>query len=201
MARTTPGRTRERVFRFVRGRLRVGEPPTVREVQEAMGFGAVESARKQLDALVAEGRLTKLPGKARGYRLARARGGAVAQVPILGEIEAGHLEEAIEQPDGWVVCEVRFDPDELFALRVRGESMVGAGILPGDVVIVRRQQTVRPGDIVAALIGDEATIKTYRLRRRHPVLEPANPSFEPIVPHDADFRILGKVIEVRRQIA
>ena len=71
MAHTPIGRTRERVFRFMRDRLLAGAPPTVREVQEAMGFGAVESARKQLEALVTEGRLAKTPGRARGYRLAR----------------------------------------------------------------------------------------------------------------------------------
>ena len=69
MAHTPPGRTREKVFRFMRRRLMEGAPPTVREVQDAMGFAAVESARKQLDALVAEGRLAKTAGRARGYRL------------------------------------------------------------------------------------------------------------------------------------
>ncbi len=86
MAHTPPGRTRERVFRFVRDRLLSGAPPTVREVQAAMGFAAVESARKQLEALVDEGRLAKTPGRSRGYRLAqRDRGrGRTTQVPLVG---------------------------------------------------------------------------------------------------------------------
>lgn len=200
MAHTPPGRTRERVFRFVRERLLDGMPPTVREVQEAMGFDAVESARRQLDALVAEGRLTKTPGRARSYRLTTARREATVQVPLLGEIQAGDLRTAIESPDGFVVTQSRFRADDLFALRVRGESMVGAGILPGDVVIVRRQTRAESGDIVAALVGDDATIKTLELRRGRARLLPHNPAFEPIVPEPGTFRILGKVVEVRRRV-
>ncbi len=143
MAYTQPGRTRERVYRYVRARLLEGEPPTVREVQEAMGFGAVESARKQLDALVAEGRLVKTPGLARGYRLAELRNerGRTTRVPVVGRIQAGDLRAAIEAPEGHVVARTRFRSEDLFALRVQGESMIGLGILDGDVVIVRRQTT------------------------------------------------------------
>ena len=83
------------MFRYVRDRLLAGAPPTVREVQDAMGFGAVESARKQLDALVAEGRLLKDPGRARSYRLPESREGERAvRVPLLGRVQAGALHEA-----------------------------------------------------------------------------------------------------------
>ncbi len=203
MAHTPPGRTRERVFRFVRDRLLSGAPPTVREVQAAMGFAAVESARKQLDALVDEGRLAKTPGRSRGYRLAqRDRGrGRTTQVPLVGEIQAGDLRTAVEHPEGYVVVQTRFAPRELFALTVRGDSMTGAGILAGDVVIVRRQQKAESGDVVVALVDDEATVKTLRLRRGRAVLEPQNPAYKPIVPpRGQEFRILGKVVEVRRRL-
>jgi repressor LexA len=200
MAYTQPGRTRERVYRYVRARLLEGEPPTVREVQEAMGFGAVESARKQLDALVDEGRLVKTPGLARGYRLAELlhERGRTTRVPLLGRIQAGDLRAAIEAPEGHVVARTRFRSEDLFALRVQGTSMTGLGILDGDVVIVRRQTTAQSGEVIAALVGDEATVKTLRRRGRRIELHPANPDFEPIVPDPEDFRILGKVIELRR---
>jgi len=163
-----------------------------------MGFAAVESARKHLDALVSDGKLIKLPGVARGYRLAEQRHTEAADVPVVGAIPAGNLEEAIELPEGYLVVESRFDVDELFALRVRGESMRDVGILDGDIVIVRQQPTARSGDIVCALVGDEATVKTLRIRRGQHVLEPANPAFEPIAPDE--LQILGKVVEVRRQV-
>ena len=201
MAHTTPGVTREKVYRFVRDRLLVGRPPTVREVQAAMGFGSVESARKQLDLLVAEGRLVKDPGRARGVRLPAAIEGDRAQrVPLVGAVQAGDLRSAIQDPDGFVIVESRHAEQDLFALRVRGESMSGAGILPDDVVIVRRQASADPGTIVVALVDDEATVKTLRLRRNRVVLEPANPAFEPLVFTPDAVRILGRVVEVRRRI-
>ncbi|MFO1054405.1 MAG: transcriptional repressor LexA [Planctomycetota bacterium] len=201
MAHTPKGETREKVYRFVRDRLLGGAAPTVREVQAAMGFAAVESARKQLDLLVTEGRLVKEPGISRGYRLPAQRNEVhTAQVPLLGTVQAGRLQQAIEHPDGWVLVETRKRSDELFALRVRGESMIGAGILPGDIAIVRRGPVRESGAIVVALVGDEATVKTLRLRRNRVVLEPANPAFEAIVPDPDSLEILGRVVEVRRRL-
>jgi repressor LexA len=201
MAHTPPGVTREKVYRFVQDRLLAGAPPTVREVQDAMGFGAVESARKQLEALVAEGRLVKDPGRSRGYRLPAAfDGDRAVRVPLLGQVQAGDLRTAIQEPDGFVFVESRHPADELFALRVRGDSMRDAGILDGDVVVVRRQPRAEAGQVVVALVGDEATVKTLRARRGKVVLEPANPDFEPIVVEPGAVRILGRVVEVRRRL-
>lgn len=194
-------RTREKVLGFVRRRLLAGEPPTVREVQDAMGFASVESARKHLEALVRDGRLRKQPGRARGYRLpAAARGERPpVMVPLLGEVPAGDLRAALEMPEGWIAVQSRVPPEELFALAVRGDSMTGAGILDGDVVVVRRQATAQSGDVVVALVGEEATVKTLRRRGRRIVLAPENPKYRPLVPEEV--RILGKVIEVRRRMA
>ncbi len=89
---------------------------------------------------------------------------------------------------------------QLFALRVHGESMTGAGILPGDIVIVRSQPTAQSGEIVVALIGDEATVKRLHLRRGRIELHPENPAFEPIIPGLNECTILGKVIEIRRHL-
>ena len=94
----------------------------------------------------------------------------------------------------------RAKSEQLFALRVRGESMKDAGILPDDVVIVRAQPTADQGDVVVALVGDEATVKTLRTRRGKIVLQPENPAFDPIVLDPDEVKILGKVIEVRRYL-
>jgi repressor LexA len=198
MAYTPPGRTREKVFRFVRDRLLAGSPPTVREVQTAMGFDAVESARRHLDALVAEGRLRKTPGRSRSYRLNEGRTVTrVRTVPLLGRVQAGAPNTAIESPEGYVTIE-HDGRGDYFALQVRGDSMVGVGILAEDVVIVRRQDSAEPGDVVVALVDAEATVKTLTRRGRRLELAPANPSYEPIAIDSEGTRILGKVIELRR---
>ncbi len=204
MGRTPPGQTRERIFRLVRDRLLAGLPPTVREVQEAFGFRSVQTAREHLEGLVAEGRLSKEGGKARGYRLpirARRAGEPPTRlVPLLGRVQAGALSFAVEDLEGHVAVQSRRSADDLFGLRVRGESMTGAGILPGDVVIVRRQPRADSGDVVVALVGDEATVKRLRLRGRRVELHPENPAFDPIVPEPGELTLLGKVIEIRRQL-
>jgi repressor LexA len=198
MPKTPPGETRERVLQFVEKRLLEGRPPTIREVQKAFRFRAVESARAHLEALVREGRLTKRDGESRGFELPALEGvGRPRLVPILGRVQAGALSTAVEDLEGYVAVESRGSAD-LFALRVRGESMTGAGILPGDLVIVRRQKTAQSGEIIVALVEDEATVKRLRLRDRKIELHPENPAFEVIVPHRGGCTILGKVIEVRR---
>jgi repressor LexA len=202
MGRTPPGETRRKILRFMRERLLAGRPPTVREVQAAFRFQAVQTAREHLEALVSAGHLVKEGGKARGYRLPAAVGSGAppAFVPILGRIQAGSLSTAVEDLEGYVPIEPRSGAAELFGLRVRGESMRDAGILPGDIVVVRRQPTASSGDIVVALVGEEATVKRLRIRRRRLELHPENPDFAPIVPARDEVQILGKVIELRRYL-
>lgn len=206
--RRRSGQTRQEIFAFVRDRIAAGSPPTVREVQRSLGFRAVESARQHLEALVAEGRLTKEAGTARGYRLPSGGAGetgpagAVRYIPRLGRIQAGALQEAIEDPDGWLPAGAGDATEELFALTVRGESMLGAGILPGDTVVVRRQDTARDGEIVVAAVEGEATVKRLKLHAGRIELQPENPAFAPIViAPDTEIRILGRVVEVRRRLA
>jgi repressor LexA len=199
MGRTPPGQTRERVFRWVRDRLLAGRPPTVRDVQEALGFRSPMTAREHLEALVAEGRLGKDPGQARGYRLPGRERPATA-VPLLGRVPAGPLEEAIEDVEDHLPVATGDDPDRLFALRVKGDSMTGAGILDGDLVVVRRQDRAASGDVVVARVGDEATVKRLVLRGRRVEFHAENPAYAPIVPEPGAVAILGKVIEVRRRL-
>ncbi len=200
MGRTPPGRTRERVLHFVRRRLLSGRPPTVRDVQRAFGFRAVETARQHLEALVREGRLAKERGVARGYRLHPEGGTPTVLVPLLGRVQAGELTTAVEDLESYLPVRSRRSPEELFGLRVRGESMTGAGILPGDVVIVRRRPTASSGDLVVALVDDEATVKRLRRRGRRVELHPENPAFDILVPDPRELRILGVVVEVRRHV-
>ncbi|RKZ15244.1 repressor LexA [bacterium] len=207
MPRTPPGQTRRQVHAFVRDRLAAGAPPTVREVQAHFGFRAVQTAQQHLETLVAEGRLVREPGLARGYRLPSAQAASLhmvprlRMVPKLGRVQAGALSEAIEDPDGWIPVDGAMGEHELFALTVRGESMLGAGILPDDTVVVRRQDTALDGDIVVALVRDEATVKRLRLHAGRIELRPENPDFASIVLDGRDeVRILGRVVEVRRRL-
>lgn len=231
MGRTPAGLTREKVYRFMRRRLLEGRPPTVREVRDHLGFKAVQTAREHLERLVEEGRLTKQPGRSRGYRLPGPEL-VTTLVPVLGRVPAGPLDLAVEDLEGYVTIEQRrmtgqsgmvgqsgvvgqggmvgqsgtaTGEGELFGLWVRGDSMRGAGILDGDLAIVRKQATARSGEIVVALVGDEATVKRLRRRNQRVELHPANPDYSPIVPdpHELghEFRLLGKVIEIRRSLA
>ena len=210
MPKTPPGQTRNRIFRFVRDRLLQGDSPSLREVQRHFGFRAVETVRAHLTALVEEGRLVKESGRSRGYRLPSSASGwfpnrlqPVPQfIPLLGEVAAGGFEEAIENPEGNLPVEIpdSRDPSDYFALRVRGESMSGAGILSGDTVIVERRTAPVSGQIVVALLEEEATVKRLHLGPDGMELRPENPDFETLHPPPGSCRILGRVVELRRRI-
>ena len=204
MPRTPPGQTRNRIYRFVRRRLLEGDAPSLREVRDHFGFRAVETVRAHLAVLVEEGRLVRQPGRSRGFRLPEARSllrNSPAGIPILGEVAAGGFEEAIENPQGKLPMDIP-DSRELsdyFALRVRGESMTGAGIFPGDTVIVDRRTRPLSGQIVVALLEGEATVKRLVLGTDTLELHPENPDFEILCPSPESCRILGKVVELRRR--
>jgi repressor LexA len=200
--RTAPGATRRKIYHFVKECILAGESPSIRDVQKEMGFSAVQSARQHLEALVAEGLLDKEAGRARGFRLPGLHGSAAPTrfVPLLGRVAAGAPTTAIEDPEGYLAVQSRLPQNELFALKVRGESMTGLGILPDDIVIVKRQASAENGEIVVALIGDEATVKTLRKTSKGIQFDPANPAFQPIHPGIEDVSILGKVVEVRRYL-
>lgn len=200
MAYSKPGQTRRRIYQFVRKRILSGNPPTIREVQEEFGFRSVQTAREHLQSLVTEGLLAQNPGKARGYRLPKEPGVPSFLIPLLGRVQAGALTTAVEDLEGYITVQSRFKEDELFGLRVQGESMIDAGILPGDIVIVRVQQHADAGQIIVALVDDEATVKRFRRQGETVVLQPENPSFSPIVLPEGALTILGKVIEVRRYL-
>jgi len=182
------------VLNFILDRLRtVGSPPTIREIAEHFGFSSTGSPRVHLRALAKKGYLRLNPQISRGIEvLARAIG-----IPIVGRVRAGGPELAVEDVEGYLdLSRVFLREERLFALRVRGDSMVGMGIMDGDLAIVRRQPSAEDGEIVVALIGEEATVKRFFKEPQEMRLEPANPAYEPIVSKDAI--IVGKVMGVVR---
>lgn len=199
MPKTPPGETRARLRDFVLGRILGGAPPSVREVQDHFGFRSTATVREHLDALVEAGELEQESGRDRGYRIPGAF--LPGMVAILGRVHAGALNAALENAEGYVAVSAA-RAQRSFALRVVGESMAGREIHDGDIVLVDRDARIVPGDIVVALVDDEATIKTLRKQGRRIVLEAANPAYADIVPdpHSAEFRILGRVFEVRRAL-
>jgi repressor LexA len=203
------GRQRE-IFDFVSGYVHQrGYPPTVREIGEAVGLASPSTVHAHLANLERAGLLKRDPTKPRALELVgRDRGGegssGVRSLPLVGEIAAGgpllaedDIEEFLEVPE--LLAAGGAD----FLLRVKGESMIQAGILDGDYVVVRRQQDARDGDIVVALAGedesaDEATVKRFFRENGGVRLQPENDALEPI--HANHVQILGKVIGVFRQV-
>ncbi len=199
------GDTREKIYRYMRKRILLGQPPTVREVRDAVGLKAVQAVQFHLEKLVESGRLVQQRGgergRSRGYSLPDGAGlGRQRLIPLLGRVQAGELTTAFEDPDGYLTVQSKRDDEELFSLRVHGKSMVDAAILPADLVVVRRQDSADDGDIVVAMVGDEATVKVLRLCDGRVELHPANAAFKPIVPSPDELLILGKVIEIRRHL-
>ena len=180
-----------------------GYPPTVREIGEAVGLTSSSSVHAQLANLERMGLLHKDPTKPRAVALEQPRADAVA-VPLLGRIAAGSPVLAFEDVDEYVTVPEELAPEtELMALRVVGDSMVGAGILEGDVVVVQRQDHARDGDIVVALLPgpaeDEATVKRLGHDGDRVMLIPENPRMKPF--EMTDGAILGKVVSVMRKLS
>jgi repressor LexA len=180
-----------------------GWTPSVREIASAVGLHSTAAVQKQLDSLERKGYLRRLPGKARLIQVLRneQQTSAPLLIPIVGEIAAGQPILASEQIEGYLTAvneEVLARGGTFFALKVKGESMIEAGILPGDHVVVRQQATAENGEIVVALVEDEATVKRFYREAGQVRLQPANARMEPIFARDV--QILGKVVSVVRQI-
>ena len=196
-SRGPQGEMRERIFRYVEQRLLQGRPPSVREIRDHVGLRAVQTVQRHLNGLIEDGLLLREgQGRSRSLRLPDLIGGATRLVPILGGVQAGALTTALQEVEGFV--SVQRAGDDLFALRVKGWSMVNAAILPGDVLVVRSQPDADDGDVVVALVEDEATVKRLRRVQGRVELHPENPDFSVIVPEG--LQLLGKVIEVRRNL-
>ncbi len=193
-----------RILEFISETVRDrGYPPTVREIGEAVGLTSSSSVHAQLANLERRGLLHKDPTKPRAVTLAAPKVEGVV-VPLVGRIAAGapvmaaeHVEDYVTVPMGFVGGAAHF------ALRVAGDSMIGAGILDGDVVVVREAPDADTGDIVAVLLPgpaeDEATVKRLRRDRNRVLLVPENPALEPFE-MDPEGRFLGTVVAVLRKL-
>lgn len=171
-------------------------PPTVREIAEHFHFSSTGTVRDYLQALISKGYIRTTRFKSRAIELVRE---ALFSVPILGKVQAGLPNLAIEEIEGYLNLDsLVFSDDSTFALRVRGDSMINAGILPDDLVLVRRQNMAQTGETVVAMVEDEATVKNLRRRGSDYFLEPANPHYRPILV-DQKVSIIGKVISVVRR--
>jgi len=196
-----------------------GYPPTLREIGNHLGIKSTNGVNDHLRALERKGYLTREDMKSRTLRLVRTPDGDpvdsgsssssddedMIEIPILGRVAAGALTEAIQEPEDRVKVDRMLigKGQDVFGLRIAGESMIEAGIHDGDYVFVRKQLTARRGEIVIALVGDEATCKYYFPEKEHIRLEPANSTMAPILVPKNDWRetqILGVVVGVYRKL-
>ena len=172
-----------------------GYAPSVREICEAVGLKSPSTVHFHLKRLQERGLIEK--GDFKGRAIVLTRDGERNRVPILGDVAAGTPIFADQNIDDYLTFDCDGREDEYFALRVRGESMLNAGILPGDLVVVRRQQTALNGEIVVALLGEEATVKRLQRKGGEIWLLPENENYQPIDGTNAS--VLGKVTAVVRQ--
>lgn len=188
----------KRVLGFIRARIKEGMPPTIREIAKVMGFSSTGTVRDYLAALEKKGYLKRRENLSRAMGLLDSD---AFKIPILASITAGRPNLAYEDIEGYVDPDDLFlgrvSQDDVFALRVKGESMVGAGIMEGDIAIIKKQPAADNGDIVAALLGNsETTLKRLRKKERHYYLEAANSDYPPIF---EEFTVIGKLITVIRK--
>lgn len=188
--------TQQKIYEFLCERSQCGVPPSVREIGAAVGLRSTSSVQANLDALEDAGYIERDPLLKRSIRvLGQAEN--VTSVPLLGTVTAGMPILAVEQIEGYIPYNGRVSRDKsLFALKVRGESMLWAGILDGDIVIAEKTPSAVNGEIVVAMIEDEATVKRFYKEKGHFRLQPENDAFEPIITNEVI--ILGKVIALYR---
>ncbi len=170
-------------------------PPSVREIGAALGIKSTSTVHKYLTELASAGCIEKGVGKNRAISLPRENS---LRVPLLGTVTAGQPILAVEEVEGYVpYAGSRYPASELFALHVRGESMIEAGIFDGDIIIIHKTPTARNGEIVVALVEDEATVKRFFKENGHYRLQPENASMEPIILDSVS--ILGRVVALLRE--
>jgi repressor LexA len=209
MAEALTGK-RQEILEFIGQRVRDhGYPPSVREIGEAVGLTSSSTVHAHLAVLQREGYLVRDPTKPRAIEVrydpaskTAMAARPVRNIPLVGDVAAGtgvlaseNVEELLPLPEDFT------GPGSLFMLRVRGESMIGAGIFDGDYVVVRQQPEAENGDVVVAGINDdEATVKTFARRRGKVVLTPANPAMSPMELDPDEVTLYGKVVTVLRRL-
>ncbi|MBI4824959.1 MAG: transcriptional repressor LexA [Nitrospirae bacterium] len=178
-----------------------GFPPTVREVAGSFGFASPLSAQLHINALIKKGLLKKSPSKQRSIEISGFKPSEDSKIPLLGTVRAGAPILAVEHIEDYVNIDKNlFKVEGGFALRIKGDSMIDAGILEGDIALIAPDAEPRNGDIVVALIGDEATVKRFFLAKSIVRLVPENKDMEPMVFPAEDVRIIGKVKGIMRSL-
>ena len=188
-------KSQQKVYDFLVKEAPKGVPPTVREICAATGLHSTSTVHAHLKTLEKLGYITRDAGLNRSIRIEGST--AAVQVPILGKVTAGQPILAVEVIEGYLPFPQK-EGRELFALHVSGLSMRDAGILDGDYVVAQRVSTAENGDIVVAMIEDEATVKRFYREKDRVRLQPENPDFEPI--YSDNVFLLGKVIAVMRYL-
>jgi repressor LexA len=203
MMRKKLTKRQQQVLDFIINYLRdTGYPPTIREVAKEFKISS-KGAYDHLTAIEKKGYIKRNPTKPRAIEIMDfvhgKVSGPVVEIPVVGKVAAGepllatqNIERTISLSGDMIRTE------EPFALKIKGDSMIGAGILEGDYVIVKRQPSADQGDIVVALIGDDATVKRFYKANDHVRLQPENPTMEPIIAKDVS--IVGKVVGLFREI-
>ena len=195
----------ERVFNFLKKHVHdCGYPPTVREIAASLGMAGPHGAKKILDILERKGYIRKTARGSRAIDIVGSRAViAPLIVPIVGTIRAGTPLLAVENIEGSVTIDPALARGEgLFALRVRGDSMIEASILDGDLAVIRPQARVEQGEITAVIINDEATVKYFFREKDRIRLQPANAGMKPIIINEgqAEVTLAGKVVAIIRRL-
>ena len=182
-----------------------GYPPTVREIVYHLKLASTNGVKKYLDILERKGYIRRIPNSPRAIELcAQTAGRHTRLIPVVGKVRAGAPHLAVEDITEHLAIDASVARwDNTFFLKVEGDSMIDAHIQDDDFVLVKSQQTAENGDIVVAIINDEATVKRFFRRRNKIYLEPANPTMKPIIIKESQVRemiIVGKVVMVLRQI-
>ena len=194
------GENQQKILDFIRSEIETkGYPPSVREICAAVGLRSTSSVHMHLTQLEKKGLIRRDATKPRALELLDSPLSKARTVPLVGKVTAGQPILAIENIEDQLIIpnDLASMDTELFALRVQGESMIEAGILDGDIVIVHSQERAENGDIVIALIGDEATLKRIYYENGHVRLQPENHTMAPIIVPRAEVR--GKVVALVRR--
>lgn len=188
-------KSQQKVYDYIKECLPDGKIPSVREICNATGLKSTSTVHLHLKTLEERGLIERERGLNRSIRMPGSE--KTVSVPVMGRVTAGMPILAVEDVDSYIPVSQSFSRGrELFALRVVGESMINAGIFDGDIVVVHRTPVADNGEIVVALIGDEATVKRFYKENGHFRLQPENDAFEPIIAQEV--ALLGKVVALYR---
>lgn len=204
----------QQIFDFILSNIdEFGYPPTIPEIQQKFSFKSPNAVQDHLEALERKGYIARRPHKSRGLEILNGKiskdntintNNSITEIPIVGNVSAGMPILAQENIEGSIFVDKIISRNNrgMFALRIKGTSMVNAGILDGDFVLVHQQPTAEQGEIVVVLIEDEVTVKRFYKEKNRIRLQPENDALDPIIvkPREKNVRIIGKIKGVMRKI-